>query len=190
MKHFKNIAKMILYMILGGLLAFIIVFISSYMKASAVAGDISRNALLLATQEGCINHDTAQDFCNNMANSYGTKNLIVANYTKNSATDVGILQTYQDTAITNWNPTSTAVQNKTTCGLIWVESDTGRGLINENGRDYENHVQRGSTIRVVTTVEANIHINFLFGSEHPLTFTFPVQAEATGISCRWFKGES
>ena len=190
-KYFKSIAKMILYFILGGLLAFIIVFISTFMKASAVAGDISRNALLMATQDGCMNNSDYTAFNNNIAESFGTKNLIIPVMgTKNSPDDTGNLQVYRDIVSETWNPlVEGANSEKVDCGLLWIGDSSNKNLINTYGNDYANHVQRGESISVVATVYANIHINFLFGATKPLTFTYPVSASTTGISCKWFKGE-
>lgn len=200
MKYFPKFAKLILYMILGGLMAFVCIFVSSYMKASGIAGDISRNALLLATQEGCINNDTALKFCENMTESYGTKNLLIANRIKNPEnSDEEDYKVHMATTSYSgvWEPKGAIAQGLTNYGLLSCKSSDGTNLINESGKDYYNHVQRGETITVNTTVEVFIHINTLFGKGqeketdpvYQLTMTFPVNAEATGISCKWFKGE-
>lgn len=193
MKHFKNIAKMMMYMFLGGMMAFVCVFLSSYMKASGVAGDISRNALLLATQEGCINHTTAETFCNNMALSYGTKNLLISNRIKVGVNDDYEAHLQSTDSIANdhiWNPVGSFEQGFTNYGLISCVNNSGTNMINPENDDYLSHVQRGETLTVSATVEVFIHMNFLFDADRLLTMTFPVTAEATGISCKWFKGEA
>ena len=193
MKYFKKFAKLLTYCAIGAVLGFLLVFFTSYMKASAVAGDISRNALLLATQDGCINNGTANQFCENMARSYGTKNLIVAPFVKTSSGDMGHLARYFAPTRGNWDPV-TQGGNHATCGLIWVQDSRGNSLLNSSGNDYVSHVQRGETITVTATVEVNMHLNFVMISTDAgsaaLRFTVPVSAEATGISSKWFKGET
>lgn len=196
MKYFKKFAKILTWCAIGGVLGFIAIFMTSYMKASAVAGDISRNALLLATQDGCINADTADNFCQNMAMTYGTKDLLVANYVKTDADDMGTARRYFARDLEGddaWDPIADGAAF-TTCGLIWVEDSSGHTLLNTSGNDYVRHVQRGATINVTATVEVNMHLNFVIigrgeGDNRALRFTVPVSAEATGISCKWFKGE-
>lgn len=194
MKYFKKIAKLLTFCAIGAVLGFLIVFFTSYIKASAIAGDISRNALLLATQDGCINYDTATNFCINMAESYGTKNLIVAPRVKTSGSDMGTVVSGYGQTHGAWDPIAQG-DTLATCGLIWVEDTGNRSLLNKDGRDYVNHVQRGETIHVTATVEVNMHINFVMittdsGENAALRFTVPVSADATGISSRWFKGEN
>ena len=73
--------------------------------------------------------------------------------------------------------------------LAYVRGD-GRSLLNGDGDDYVNHVQRGDSIEVKAVVYGNIFFNFLMTNDGKrLCFAFPVEAEATGISCKWFKGE-
>ncbi len=196
MKYFKKFAKLMTWCAIGAVLGFVAIFMTSYMKASAVAGDISRNALLLATQDGCINADTADDFCNNMAMSYGTKDLLVSDGVKTDDDDLGTARRYFARDLEGddaWDPIADGAAN-TTCGLIWVEDSAGHTLLNTSGNDYVHHVQRGDTINVIATVEVNMHLNFIIrpaegdGSQ-VLRFSVPVSAEATGISCKWFKGE-
>lgn len=196
MKYFKKFAKLLTFCAIGAVLGFVSIFITSYMKASAVAGDISRNALLLATQDGCINANTATQFCTNMAESYGTKDLLVSNRVKTDADDLGTARRYfaQDLeGDVPWDPIVHGAGN-TTCGLIWVEDSAGNTLLNTTGNDYVHHVQRGDTINVTATVEVNIHLNFIMTSNgdtgETMRLSVPVSAEATGISCKWFKGEN
>lgn len=196
MKYFRKFSKMILWCIIGGMLAFTAVFISSYLKASGVAGDISRNALLLATQEGCINQADVNRFCENMAESYGTKNLLVCPDDKDSFSSdrEGSLVRYFTRATSGtWDPVAMGNTYCTT-GLIGVTDNSGVSLINDTV-DYEKHVQRGEVINVTATVEVNMHLNFIMRSRGNntdtefLRFTIPVSAETSGISCKWFKGE-
>ena len=92
-----------------------------------------------------------------------------------------------------------------TYGLIAVTDISGKSLINEDSQDYVRHVQRGATIRCYATVEANMYFNWIFGANkdyhdthggtagdgrYELRFTFPVNATATGVSCKWYKGEA
>lgn len=218
MQNFVKIAKIILYCLIGGILAFVVTFMGSYLKASSIAGDIARSGLLLASQEGCINYDQADAFCKNMHLSYGydtssgvthnTKSILVSDHVKE------LTGTNADTA-DGVAPKDTAVfyidENdfNSHYGLIAVSSQSNpddvspaNSLINNSGEDYNNFVQRGEAITCFATVEANMYFNWVFGNNrhyaettgkeasggYELRFTFPVNAQATGISTKWYKG--
>lgn len=196
MKHFVNVAKLILYLIIGGCLAFIVMFTSSYLKASSIAGDIARNGLLLATQEGCLNANTANEFCHNMAQGYGTKNILIKTHPRDTK-EIDNTVNFYGTAQADldgdgiWSPFVEG-DNYARYGLIWVGDADGNSIINTAGNDYVNHVQRGDIITVSATVEVNMFINFQMKSNttsNNIRFAFPVTEEVTGISCKWFKGE-
>jgi hypothetical protein len=165
----------------------------------SISSDIARNGLLLATQEGCINNDTADAFCNNMAKTFGSKNILISTKTKDKFSGDGeVVALARDNHPTGeWNPTASYAQDLTTCGLIGVYDSSGNTLINTYGDDYTKHVQRGETITAKATVEVNIWLNLKLRSKGEddsnngdIRFTFPVSSEITGISCKWFKGES
>lgn len=206
MKYFYQISKLILYCIIGGILGFIVMFMGSYMKATSIAGDIARSGLLLATQDGCINSGTAEAFCQQMHKAYGydaatqrnTRSILVSNTIKTLTGD-------DVDEPTTWNfYIERNSVNNSHFGLISVHP-AGNNTINliNGATDYERHVQRGEAITVYATVEANMYFNWVFGANanysathggsgdgrNELRFTFPVNASATGVSCKWYKGE-
>lgn len=206
MKYFYQISKILLYCIIGGILGFIVMFIGSYMKANSIANDIARSGLLLATQEGCINFSAASRFCQEMHDAYGyepgngnTRSILVSNCVKTSTEEDKPSDIRMYLALSDANTAE--------YGLISVHPNhnSSINLINTYDNDYVNHVQRGQVITVNATVEANLYFNWVFGANanyasthsgvsegdgrNELRFVFPVNASATGVSCKWYKGE-
>jgi len=214
MKHFVAFAKFFLYLLIGAALGMIVMFFGVYMKATSVANDIARSALILATQDGCINYDATNKFCEGMNKLYCSQNVLVNTKPKcfNGETlgSKSVIEndgiTYEGSTIYDsespseiiryYDELSSDKKMKAHYGLIYVEGN-GKNLLNNINQDYESHVQRGDIINVYSTVEANMHINFIFHNEntsngvsrHVLRFSFPVNATASGISCKWYKGE-
>lgn len=169
MDNFRKFAKFLVYMIIGLLLAFIVCATGLILQANKVASENARSVLILATTDGCANGDVISAVKSNAVDMYTNKYISI--------------------------PTSTVKSNATaTDGFLWVSDTSGSSLYNATAdKYYTSHVQRGGIIKVSATVGVNFNLHMWFGAGEEQgglrDFILPVTREATGISCRFFKGE-
>lgn len=183
MKYLVKFSKIILYIILGGMLAIIVCSVSIYIKANSIASQMANQYLLIVSTEGCSNYQTKQSFYNSFYQMYHS-----AYYMTDGCDDV------------RKNHKEHGMLSST--DNLKVKDKNNSSLDNAYNRDYVKHVQRGETITVEAKIYYRLYLPFVFTNKskgdmtaNPGAFSssngtrFSVTKTATGVSSKFFKGE-
>lgn len=186
MKRFAKIGKLFLYIILGGLIAFVMGVICLTIKGYGIASDISRDILVIASEEGCVNNATLVTMMEGFKNSY----------------EVQTQKTNADGSARRDNYFIFDYTNGYGDYIEVTSPDTGN-IINADGCDYTSFVQRGSTVEVTATVYVRLYLPFKLMNDGSNmdgisnstwqdilngNITIPVSSKAIGISTKFYKG--
>ena len=168
MDNFRKFAKFLVYLIIGLMLAFVVCAVGLILQANKVASENARSVLILATTDGCANEDVISSVKSNAVDMYTNKYISIPDATIKS-------------------------HGTATDGFLWVADTSGNSLYNATADSYTEHVQRGDIIKVSATVGVNFNLHMWFGAGEEQgglrDFILPVTRDATGISCRFYKGE-
>jgi hypothetical protein len=212
-KWMKRFAKLLLYCVIGGGLAFIICSVALYCNAMSVAKDISRNYLMQVCADGCSNAEARSNYYEGLILAYESKYLVIPNALdeksslqelKADDTSSQLWGTEVDESGKTINHNEAYVPNKSVLDyasrqcLKVVNASTGDDLENATGCDYVKYVQRGTPITVTATVKLRYFLPFKFGvstsddDEYYVNFVkgelkIPISASTTGISTRYFR---
>lgn len=199
MKRLATFGKLMLKILIGGLLGFTIITVGLILKGYGMAGEMARDVLLVASENGCIN---SSDLTVMME---GFKDTYEVNTTNRDLADDSADKVRDKYFVFEWDEGSSPVKYKDYIEVTSPSSHGSLNLLNSEGNDFVSHVQRGSTITVKATVHVRLYLPFKLRNSADTNgdgisnsdwrdlldgeITIPVSKTASGVSTKFFKGE-